>query len=99
MENSLLAIFHEIWLKTMYYNSTGTFAQFWSNFPFFMTIPSLSILAFPKGIVKSLSLASSEIGKAAPYNISFSRTTTGLSSRMADFNNPLQSSAVQGDTT
>ena len=33
MENSLLAIFDEIWPKTMYY-STGTFAQFWSKLKF-----------------------------------------------------------------
>ena len=31
MENSLLFNFHEIWPETMYY-STGTFAQFLSNF-------------------------------------------------------------------
>ena len=31
MENSLLAIFDEIWPKTLYY-STGTLARFWSNF-------------------------------------------------------------------
>ena len=31
MENSLLAIFDEIWLKTMYY-STGYFDKFLSNF-------------------------------------------------------------------
>ena len=31
MENSLLAIFGEIWPMTMYY-STGTLARFWSNF-------------------------------------------------------------------
>ena len=30
MENSLLAIFDEIWPMTPYY-STGTLAQFWSN--------------------------------------------------------------------
>ena len=29
--NSPVAIFHEIWPKTMYY-STGTFTRFWSNF-------------------------------------------------------------------
>ena len=31
MENSPLAIFDEIWPKTMYY-STGSLARFWSNF-------------------------------------------------------------------
>ena len=31
MENSLLAIFDEIWPETMYY-STGTLARFLSNF-------------------------------------------------------------------
>ena len=31
MENSLLVIFDEIWPMNLYY-STGTFAQFWSNF-------------------------------------------------------------------
>ena len=31
MENSFLPIFDKIWPKTMYY-STGTLAQFWSNF-------------------------------------------------------------------
>ena len=31
MENSLLAIFDENWPKSLYY-STGTLAQFWSNF-------------------------------------------------------------------
>ena len=31
MENSLLAIFDEIWPVTLYY-STGTFARFCSNF-------------------------------------------------------------------
>ena len=31
MENSLLFIFYEIWLETMYY-STGTLARFLSNF-------------------------------------------------------------------
>ena len=31
MKNSLLAIFDEIWLKTLYY-STGSLARFWSNF-------------------------------------------------------------------
>ena len=31
MQNSLLAIFDEIWPETMYY-STGTLAQFFSNF-------------------------------------------------------------------
>ena len=31
MENSLLAIFDEIWPKTLYY-STGTLNRFWSNF-------------------------------------------------------------------
>ena len=31
MENSLLTIFDEIWPKTLYY-STGSLAQFWSNF-------------------------------------------------------------------
>ena len=31
MEKSLLVIFGEIWPKSLYY-STGTLAQFWSNF-------------------------------------------------------------------
>ena len=34
MENSLLVIFDEIWLKTMYY-STGSLARFLSSFKFF----------------------------------------------------------------
>uniref|UniRef100_A0A1X7TGW3 Uncharacterized protein n=1 Tax=Amphimedon queenslandica TaxID=400682 RepID=A0A1X7TGW3_AMPQE len=32
MQNSLLFIFGEIWPVTLYYNSTGTLARFWSNF-------------------------------------------------------------------
>ena len=35
MENSLLAIFDEIWPETMYY-STGTLTQFLSNFKKFV---------------------------------------------------------------
>ena len=31
MENSLLAIFDEIWPKSLYY-STGSLVRFWSNF-------------------------------------------------------------------
>ena len=38
MENSLLAIFDEIWPMTLYY-STGTFARFWSNFKKFVKNP------------------------------------------------------------
>ena len=38
MENSLLAIFGEIWPKTMYY-STGTLARFLSNFKNFIKNP------------------------------------------------------------
>ena len=37
IENSLLVIFDEIWPETMYY-STGSLAQFWSNFKFFKKI-------------------------------------------------------------
>ena len=35
MENSLLAIFDEIWPVTLYY-STGCLARFWSNFKKFV---------------------------------------------------------------
>ena len=34
MVNSLLLIFDEIWLKTLYY-STGSLTQFWSKFKIF----------------------------------------------------------------
>ena len=37
MENSLLAIFDEIWPKTLYY-STGSLTRFWSNFKIFLKI-------------------------------------------------------------
>ena len=40
MENSLLAIFDEIWPETMYY-STGTLALFLSNFKKFVKNPIL----------------------------------------------------------
>ena len=40
MENLLLAIFDEIWPKTMYY-STWSLAQFLSNFKIFFKNPSL----------------------------------------------------------
>ena len=40
MENSLLAIFDEIWPVTLYY-STGCLAQFWSNFKKFVKNPIL----------------------------------------------------------
>ena len=40
MENSLLFIFDKNWLETMYY-STGTLAQFWSNFKKFVKNPIL----------------------------------------------------------
>ena len=40
MENSLLAIFDEIWPETMYY-STGTLTQFLSNFKKLVKNPML----------------------------------------------------------
>ena len=40
MKNPLLVIFHEIWPKTMCY-STGTLAQFLSNFKKFIKNPIL----------------------------------------------------------
>ena len=40
MENSLLAIFDEIWPVTLYY-STGCLARFWSNFKKFVKNPIL----------------------------------------------------------
>lgn len=40
------------------------------------TLPCLSILALPMGMVKSLDCVSSDISKATPYINSFSRNTT-----------------------
>ena len=58
--------------------------------------PSRQIFAFPIGTVKSFKSGTS---KVRPYNISFSKNTTGLGSRMADFNKPFASAAEYGITT
>ena len=41
MENSLLAIFDEIWPMTLYYYSTWSLARFWSNLKKFVKNPIL----------------------------------------------------------
>mmetsp|Transcript_4739 Transcript_4739/g.6508 ORF Transcript_4739/g.6508 Transcript_4739/m.6508 type:complete len:240 (-) Transcript_4739:445-1164(-) len=63
------------------------------------SLPSRSTLACPMGTTKSRSLAASLSGKAVPYNISFSSTTTRFSSRIAAFISPRASSLDQGATT
>ena len=79
------------------------------------SLPSRSTLHFPIGRRKLSDMASVDMGNETPYNISFSRKTTGLGSRMADcilvsggahyikrlrtLSRPLQSSALQGLTT
>ena len=52
--------------------------------------PSRHIFAFPIGTVKS---SKSGTSKLRPYNISFSKNTTGFGSRIADFNRPFASDA------
>lgn len=62
-------------------------------------IPGRSILATPIGMRNSLDITSSVTGCSTPYSNSLSRTTTGLSSLMADLRRPLASSEEYGVTT
>ena len=61
--------------------------------------PARSILHSPMGTVKSLSSTSGPMSKDMPYRISFSRKTTGLSSRIAALSSPRASSAEYGAMT
>lgn len=62
-------------------------------------LPFFSIFALPIGKIKSFSNTSSVIGYWLPYNSSFSKNTTGSGSRIAAFNNPLESSELYGEIT
>mmetsp|Transcript_17914 Transcript_17914/g.31662 ORF Transcript_17914/g.31662 Transcript_17914/m.31662 type:complete len:211 (+) Transcript_17914:326-958(+) len=64
-----------------------------------ISLPSRSILAFPKGMVKSLDRASSLTSNSVLYSISCSSTTTGLGSRIAALIMPRASSALYGMNT
>ena len=48
------------------------------------SVPSFTTAALSSGRVKSGLIAASETSNCSPYIISFSRNTTGLSSRIAD---------------
>ena len=52
MVNPLLLIFDEIWLKTLYY-STGSLAQFWSNFKFFFK--NLNLIGMSSKFLQNIS--------------------------------------------
>ncbi|KAH3688590.1 hypothetical protein WICPIJ_000434 [Wickerhamomyces pijperi] len=69
-----------------------------------ISLPSNSILALPKGTVKSGCWASGDNSKDSPYSSSFSKNTTGFGSLMEALIKPLWSSedtvwTSEGDVT
>jgi hypothetical protein len=61
-----------------------------------ISVPYLSILAFPIGKTKSIDISYSVSSKLSPYIISFSKNTTGLGSLIAAFIKPLASLELYG---